>query len=166
MPHLDSPGRCDCVALRCPRHRTAAMFCPHRGNRTLARAWRGRGAGFWLRLGMSGAGVARAWRAWRGHVLFPQGRTHPETSPDHLTRAWDSNGEQFCTTGIKKIVLAWPWSWLDPAKRSMAFVMPGIPKCHFVPRFSHSELGTREPCCGNMNNGFGAPSFQRLPQAC
>eukprot|EP00661_Eupelagonemidae_sp_cell13_P011613 gene11613-biopygen12424 len=41
--------------------------CPPRGNRTVARAWRGRGAGyrhfFWL-------GVARA---WRGHFLFPLG---------------------------------------------------------------------------------------------
>eukprot|EP00661_Eupelagonemidae_sp_cell13_P010023 gene10023-biopygen12286 len=36
----------------------------YRGNRTMARAWRG------LILALGGAGVARA---WRGHVLFPQG---------------------------------------------------------------------------------------------
>eukprot|EP00661_Eupelagonemidae_sp_cell13_P000652 gene652-biopygen16658 len=39
------------------------------GGAGVARAWRGRGAGYRLRLGMSGAGVARA---WRGHFLFPQ----------------------------------------------------------------------------------------------
>eukprot|EP00661_Eupelagonemidae_sp_cell13_P023654 gene23654-biopygen16368 len=38
------------------------------GNRTVARAWRRRGAGYRLQFGMSGAGVARA---WRGHFLFP-----------------------------------------------------------------------------------------------
>eukprot|EP00661_Eupelagonemidae_sp_cell13_P019884 gene19884-biopygen10068 len=32
------------------------------GGAGVARAWRGRGAGYRLRLGMSGAGVARAWR--------------------------------------------------------------------------------------------------------
>eukprot|EP00661_Eupelagonemidae_sp_cell13_P024176 gene24176-biopygen4389 len=41
------------------------------GGAGVARAWRGRGAGYRLRLGMSGAGMALA---WRGHFLFSQGQ--------------------------------------------------------------------------------------------
>eukprot|EP00661_Eupelagonemidae_sp_cell13_P004497 gene4498-biopygen916 len=59
---------------------------PNRDHRTLARAWRGRGAGYRHLLAWGGAGVARAWRgrgagmarAWRGHgagvACDPRGR--------------------------------------------------------------------------------------------
>eukprot|EP00661_Eupelagonemidae_sp_cell13_P024934 gene24934-biopygen16463 len=39
--------------------------------------WRGRGAGYRLQFGMSGAGVARA---WRGHVMFPLPLSGGETT--------------------------------------------------------------------------------------
>eukprot|EP00661_Eupelagonemidae_sp_cell13_P023220 gene23220-biopygen4295 len=58
---------------RAPRVRSASAAVFPRGNRTLARAWRGRGAGCRHFFGLGGAGVARAWPVtpgitgqWRG----------------------------------------------------------------------------------------------------
>eukprot|EP00661_Eupelagonemidae_sp_cell13_P013548 gene13548-biopygen507 len=49
------------TSLRIFWNRTCGVF---QGGAGVARAWRGRGAAYRLRLSMNGAGVARA---WRGH---------------------------------------------------------------------------------------------------
>eukprot|EP00661_Eupelagonemidae_sp_cell13_P000258 gene258-biopygen21089 len=74
-----------CLPLACTllAHRARRILIPlceeplgeQEGGAGVARAWRGRGAGFRLRFGMSGVGMARAWRGlqatiwheWRGH---------------------------------------------------------------------------------------------------
>eukprot|EP00661_Eupelagonemidae_sp_cell13_P009170 gene9170-biopygen21209 len=63
-PHAASHTRAE-ERRRCARPacagRASGLQKLQRGNRTLARAWRGCGAGYRLQFGMSDAGVARAW---------------------------------------------------------------------------------------------------------
>eukprot|EP00661_Eupelagonemidae_sp_cell13_P024236 gene24236-biopygen19405 len=77
-----------------PKSRKSTFWRCHQGEQEggtgVARAWRGRGAGYRLQFGMSGAGVARA---WRGHFLFPQGAIcGPDGVPMGMgTGFWRSN---------------------------------------------------------------------------
>eukprot|EP00661_Eupelagonemidae_sp_cell13_P007330 gene7330-biopygen7541 len=78
---------------------SSTTACPW-GIRTLARAWRGHGAGYRLQFGMSGMGVART---WRGHVLFPLGQHLGARSLPVVRAVHREQGNTCCFDNKKRV---------------------------------------------------------------
>eukprot|EP00661_Eupelagonemidae_sp_cell13_P014727 gene14727-biopygen17122 len=123
------------------------------GGAGVARAWRGRGAGYRHVLAWGGAGVARAWRghgagmarAWRGHFLFPQEKNNSRRRAAPR-QSWRVISGLFAVPEQRRPQAAGP---------GLIISMRGVPGIHMGDGESGPDVSSHTPLRGFCQQGGG-----------